>query len=113
MTPLLIRMLGFAVAFTLFCGCALTKDRFRPTPTQGQTREQGLKDQEECNEIALANKGNAAQASAMGGVAVGAAIGGGLGAALATAGVRAAGAAAGGAGGVAAGLLLAAIAEIE
>lgn len=90
MTPLLVRMLGFAVAFTFFCGCALTKDRFRPMPTQGQTKEQGLKDQEECNDIALANKGSATQASAMGGavgVAAGAAIGGGLGAALATAGV--------------------------
>ena len=42
MTPLLIRLLGFAVVFTLFCGCALTRDRFRPMPTQGQTREQGL-----------------------------------------------------------------------
>ena len=74
MTPLLIRLLGFAVVFTLFCGCALTRDRFRPMPTQGQTREQGLKDQEECNDVALANKGSAAQASAMGspvGVAAG------------------------------------------
>jgi hypothetical protein len=90
MTPLLIRLLGFAVVFTLFCGCALTRDRFRPMPTQGQTREQGLKDQEECNDVALANKGSAAQASAMGspvGVAARAAIGGGLGVAPATAGV--------------------------
>ena len=73
MTPLLIRVLGFIVAFALFCGCVVTRDRFRPNPTQRQTREQGLKDQEECNEIALVNQGRTAPTSAMPvGVAVGA-----------------------------------------
>jgi len=117
MTPLLFRLLGFVVAFTLFCGCALTKDRFRPMPAQGQTKEQGLKDQEECNEIALANKGNAAPASAMPaalGVAAGAASGAALGVSLGGAVAGAAARAAAGAGaGAAAGFLLMAITEVE
>ncbi len=118
MTRLLFRLLGFAVAFTLFCGCALTRDRFRPMPMEGQTKEQGLKDQEECNEIALANKGSAAQASATpaalgvaaAGAASGAALGASLGGTLAGAATRAA---AGAGAGAAAGFLLMAITEVE
>ena len=117
MTPHLRRVLAAVVAVVLLSGCALTKDRFRGVPTQGQTEQQRLKDQEECSEIALANKGSAAQGSvamaAMGaglGAASGAAIGAGVGSALLNAGVRAG---AGAGAGAAAGFLLVAIAEVE
>ena len=117
MIPLLCRVVGAVVALLMLCGCALTKDRFRAIPTQGQTEVQRLQDQEDCNAIALANKGSAAQASAaMGamGVAVGAgagaAIGAGLGGALVNAGTRAA---AGAGAGAAAGLLTTAIIEVK
>jgi len=115
MIPLLCRVVGAVVALMMLFGCALTKDRFRAVPTQGQTEPQRLQDQEDCNAIALANKGSAAQGSAaMGamGVAVGAgaAIGAGLGSALVSAGTRTA---AGAGAGAAAGLLTAAIIEVE
>ena len=118
MKPHLNRMLGAIVALTLVWGCALTKDRFRPIPLLGQTREQGLQDQQECNEIALVNKGSAVQASSAVGAMSAAAAGAGagtataiaVGSALSGAAVRTA---AGAAGGAAAGIILAAIFEIE
>jgi len=117
MKPHLNRMLSAIVAVTLVWGCALTKDRFRPIPLLGQTREQGLQDQQECNEIALVNKGSAVQApSAVGAMSAAAGAGAGtataiaVGSALSGAAVRTA---AGAAGGAAAGIILAAIFEIE
>ena len=117
MIPLLCRVIGAAVALMMLFGCALTKDRFRAVPIQGQTDEQRLQDQEDCNAIALANKGSAAQASAamaaMGvavGAGAGAAIGAGLGGVLINAGTRVA---AGAGAGAAAGLLMVAIIEVE
>ena len=85
MIPLLCRVVGAVVALLMLCGCALTKDWFRGVPTQGQTEEQRLQDQDDCNAIALANKGSAAQAwAAMAtmGVAVGAGAGAVIGAGL-------------------------------
>src|SRR5262249_47365987 len=85
MKPHLNRMLGAIVALTLVWGCALTKDRFRPIPLLGQTREQGLQDQQECNEIALVNKGGAVPASSAVGAMSAAAVGAGAGTATAIA----------------------------
>jgi len=118
MTPHLTRSLGAALALALLCGCALTRDRFRPTPTQGQTREQGLQDQQECNEIALVNKGSTVQASSAAGAISAAAVGAGAGTATAiAAGTALTGAAVrtavGAAGGAAAGIVIAAIFEVE
>src|SRR5262245_8079966 len=118
MKPHLTRPLSAIVGIALVCGCALTGDRFRPSPREGQTREQGLLDQQECNGIALVNKGSAVQASsavgAMSAAAVGASAGTttaiAAGAALTGAAVRTA---AGAAGGAAAGIVLAAIFEVE
>ena len=94
MIPLLCRVGGAVVALMMLFGCALTKDRFRAIPTQGQTEEQRLQDQEDCNAIALANKGSAAQASAAMG-AMGVAVGAGAGAAIGAATVGCAGSLAG------------------
>ena len=118
MKPHLTRMFGVIVVFTLVCGCALTRDRFRPIPLEGQTKEQGREDQQECNEIALANKGSAVQASASVGAMSAAAVGASAGTATAVAaGSALTGAAvrtaAGAAGGAAAGIVLAAIFEVE
>jgi hypothetical protein len=106
------------LALAILSGCALTKDRFRGFPLQGQTEEQRLQDQQECNDVALANKGNAAQAAgamaataAVVSAASGAAIGaGGLGGAFTNAGIRAGAGTAAGAG---AALLIVAITEVE
>ena len=118
MKPRLTRMLRAAVAVTLVWGCALTKDRFLPIPLEGQTTEQGLQDQQECNEIALVNKGSAVQTSAAVGAMSAAAVGASAGTATAiAAGSALTGAAvrtaAGTAGGAAAGIVLAAIFEVE
>jgi len=122
--------LGLALApllsLAMLSGCALTKDRFRGIPTLGQSEEQRLRDQDECNNIALANKGHAGQAdAAMAAMGAGAALGAAIGASLASpapfwphwlqshpnaAGQTAAGAASGAA---AAALLAVGIVEVE